>query len=155
MYSPKDIIHIVNYDFGNGQPVKNRYFIVLGDSDGLAIVLSVVTTTILIPEEYRSKGCNNQPEIRFHCYGFNKHEVIGEQGFSFGKDCFVNFGSSNIFSTESANLKSKYNNDIQKKDVLIEKEYGELLYCLFHSKHLQRRYKPLLQKQLELIYGEL
>jgi len=151
MYSSKNIIHIVNYDFGNGQPIKNRYFVILDKDEDSSIVLSVITSQDHIPDALLKHGCIQEQANNIHCYSFTKGKVVGENGFSFGKNSFIYINASSVFNAASAKLTAIYNNAVEAKDVMLTKEYEDLVYCIYKSKFLPRGIKRKLEATLEQI----
>ncbi len=147
----KSIIYIFDYDFKNKQKAKNRYFIILDKDKTSSIILTVITSQNHVPDAMLKHGCILQEESNIHCYSFGKEKVIGNKGFKFPKDSFIYINSTSVFKTEIPNLLREYPS-IEIKDIVLDSEYGELLYCIYKSKYLPRQIKRKLEEILTDIY---
>lgn len=147
----KSIIYILDYNFKNGQKLKNRFFIILDKDKSSSIILSVITSQNHIPDSLLKHGCIVQEESNIHCYSFSKEKIVGNSGFKFPKDSFIYINATSVFKAEIANLLREYPS-IETKDSVTDSEYGELLYCIYKSKYLPRQIKRKLEEILSDIY---
>ncbi|MFA7272515.1 MAG: hypothetical protein WC044_01525 [Crocinitomicaceae bacterium] len=148
MYVKKNIVYVLRYDFGNGEPIKPRYLIVIDNDNESSLVLSVVTSQNHIPDYLIKHGCILEPENRIHCHVFLKNEVIGEAGFKFPLDSFIYVNSSGIFDANSQLLQQKYSNISEVKDCLTNEEFSNLIYCIYKSAYIPRGIKRKIEATL-------
>lgn len=144
----KSIIHILNFDFENNQPLKNRYFIVLENDGQNSLMLSVITSQDHVPDDLQRHGCIIDEGKNIHCYLFEQNKVIGEKGFSFKKKSFIYINSSSIRNADLAKLRVLYGT-IQEKDIILINEYEEVINCIYKSKFIARGIKRKLEILLQ------
>lgn len=152
MYNKRNIIYILDYDFGNGEPLKNRYLIVLDNDGNTSIVLSVVTSQDYVPDDLLKHGCLNEPDRNIHCHIFLQGNTIGDNGFSFPLNSFIYISSASVFKADSAVINAKYPNKVEVKDSMLEGEFGDLIYCIYKHPNLPRGIKRKLNETLKEIY---
>lgn len=138
MYTKKNIVYVLRYDFENGEPIKPRYLIVIDNDDNSSLVLSVITSQNHVPDDLIKHGCVIEQESNIHCHVFLKENEIGEAGFKFPLDSFIYVSSSNIFNVDPEKLKLKYDDKSEVKDCLTNEEFSELIYCIYKSKFIPR-----------------
>ena len=152
MLQAKSIIHINDFDFENGQPIKGRYFIVLDDDLNTSLVLSVVTSQDHIPVALMKHGCVHAPDLNIHCHHLSSKKEIGENGFKFSKDSFIYISGATVFEQDFRVLTNLYpETEIQLKDKLIQKEYENLVYCVYKSNRISKKIKLRMTAILERI----
>jgi hypothetical protein len=156
MLSERNIIHIDDYDFGNGQKLKGRYFIILHNENGLSIILTGITTRDRIPDKFQplidNKRCIKHDYDFVHCYLFPKDKMIFENGFFFKKNSFIYIGQ-NIIEIETDHILNKYDKKIKLKDKIEIDEFFELIYCIYKSKYIKNKFTILFEKKLKVHYG--
>ena len=156
MLSERNIIHINDYDYENGQKLKGRYFIILHNENGLSIIITGITTRDRIPDKFQplidDKRCIKHDDDFVHCYFFPKDKMIGENGFCFKKNSFIYMGQ-NIKEIETDYILNKYDKKIIFKDKVEIKEFYELIYCVYKSKYIKNKFTRLFEKKLKVHYG--
>jgi len=152
MLESRSIIHIDDFDFNNGQPIKGRYFIILDENEETSLVLSVVTSQNYIPDSLFKHGCINEPELNIHSYVLTNTTEIGENGFKFSKDSFIYIQSSTVYEQDLSKLLKVYPEEsIDLKDKMIQAEYEDLIYCVYKSKRISKKIKARMTTILERI----
>ena len=149
MYSKKDIIYIIEYDFKNGEPIKPRYLIVIDINGEESLVLSVVTSKDYVPEHLLNHGCVVETDRNIHCHIFLKEVVIGERGFSFPNNSFIYINNSSVFDDNISTLTEKYREKIEVKDCMLNQDFIDLIYCIYKSKYISRGIKRKIGATLE------
>jgi hypothetical protein len=136
MYTQKNIVYVLRYDFENDQTIKPRYLIVIDNNNTTSLVLSLVTSKDHIPDNLMKHGCINEPDRMIHCHVFLSEKIIGENGFSFPLNSF-------IFE--------KYQDKVEVKDRMTDDEFSNLIYCIYKSKYISRGIK----KRIEVALNDL
>jgi len=151
MFSQKNILYILRYDFKNGEPIKPRYLIVIDNDDTTSIIITVITSQDHIPDRLMKHGCIEEVESNIHCHVFLKDCVVGEKGFCFPLNSFIYISSSSVFPADSSKLREKYLDKIEVKDCMSIFEFRSLIYCIYKSKFLPRGIKKKLESTLHNI----
>ena len=134
MFDRGNILYIENYRLSNGN-IKPKYFIVLENLAGEAIIATLPTSQQYIDQEFINKGCIKQHQT--HAYYFPRGVAICENQFSFSLNTFVLF-RDNIFKESLELFTTKYpENKIEIKGKLISREYSDLIYCMYKSNVLR------------------
>jgi hypothetical protein len=148
--SERDVLHIDDFDFKNGQPIKGRFLIVLSDDENSQIILSIVTSQDFVPVDLFKHGCIKEDERRIHCYCFEEKNIIGiNNDFSFKKNSFIYIDQSSVYEASISNITDAYKDKIDIKDSLLETEYIDLIYCIYKNKFIERGIKRKLNDILE------
>ena len=153
MYSQKNIVYVLKYDFENGQTIKPRYLIVIDNDDMTSLVLSLITSQDYIPDSLLQHGCINEPDRNIHCHVFLKETIIGENGFYFPLNSFIYISSSSVFNIDSQKLIQKYQDNVEVKDRLTDEEFSNLIYCIYKSKYISRGIKKRIEITLQKLLG--
>jgi hypothetical protein len=151
MLKRKNLLYITDYDFQNDQKIKPRYVIVVDDGKLNSILFTVVTSKDYVPENLLQHGCVKDESKNIHCHIFLKDISICENGFSFPLNSFIYINSSSTFIAEKSIFIEKYNKTTELKDVLSDKEFENLIYCVYKSKFIPRGIKRILATILEEI----
>lgn len=155
MFSPPNIVLIKNFDFErDGTKPKDKYMVVLLQTDVDAIVAPLTTSQDYIPETHKGKRCVIDGPSRLHCYCVPKTLPIGKKGFSFPKDTYIQV-QGNLTKRSISDLKRKYQDTgaALLLDELADTEYIELLYCIHRSEFvprgIRRAIEPIIEKLRE------
>lgn len=90
MYIPGNVIYFSPFYFPNGEPCKNKYFIVFYSEGESIIIAGLPTRTDHIPGFIEKKqGCINDNKIPFNCYFIPKDVIVTENGWSFPMDTHI------------------------------------------------------------------
>ena len=151
MFENGQIIHIENYEFDNGD-IKNtgKFLIVILNQEGKTIIASLTSSQNYVPDNLKKTGCVNDKTKQISCYFFPKSINITANNFFFPKDTFIYF-HHNVFKKEINHLLKKYQNKITEKGKLIDKQYQDLIYCIYKSQFTKRGIRRILEKHLEEI----
>lgn len=148
MFDRGNILYIENYQLSNGN-IKPKYFIVLENLAGEAIIATLPTSQQYIDQEFINKGCIKQHQT--HAYYFPRGVAICENQFSFSLNTFVLF-RDNIFKESLELFTTKYpENKIEIKGKLISREYSDLIYCMYKSNVL----RPDIERIFESILDDI
>ena len=142
------ILYFTPFHFRNGNPPKNKYFIVLSVCDNDLIVASLPTSKDHVPSHLTKKhGCINDEPSRFNCYCFKKSVVISKcKTFSFKLDTFI-YGEQ-VDVIDATSLMKQYPDEgknYKKCGVLSEEELTRLKKCLIKSGKVKNKIKRLLR----------
>ena len=150
MYTPGNILYFTPFYFPDGNPAKNKYFIVLKSNDGETLVASLPTRGDYIPSFLPKKhGCLNDDSINFNCYYFEQGVQITESKWGFPLDTYV-YGSYveefNRPQFEDIYLIEGVDYEISGK--LLDSELKELINCIKTSGCAKRRIRRALGEKI-------
>ena len=153
MFTVKNILRITDFDFEDGSDLRDKYLLILFQSDEDAIIAPLTTSVDKVPDHFKTKRCIQDTDSRIHCYYIPKGIQIGESGFFFKKDTFIHIHPNSFATRKISYLTEKYliKNLIDAKDVLHEQEYCDLIYCMYKSSHVPRGIKSSLGEIIEEI----
>ena len=141
------IIHIKNFVFKDGY-TKNKYFIVLSNSDDNAITLLSMSTTndsgfyFNFDDIKISHGGIKDGNGKILMYCIPKGIVAGiKNNFKFPKDTF--FLAQYSFSEMNCEQMHKY--QIEILDEISKKELNDLVYTLYSSPYIKKNFKEKLE----------
>lgn len=141
------IIHIENFVFKNGSS-KNKYFIVLSNTDDNALTLLSITTSNESGFYFNSEeiiiqhGAIKDADGNVMMYCIPKDVVVGtNNGFKFPKDTF--FIARYCFAELDCEQMHKYS--IAIKDEISKEELNNLVYTLYRSPHTSNEFKHKLE----------
>ncbi|MDL2222107.1 hypothetical protein LJC35_06100, partial [Parabacteroides sp. OttesenSCG-928-N08] len=105
MYSPGQILYFTPYYFPNGNPSKNKYFVVLAYDNQSLIVGSLPTSKDHIPPSLpKEHGCIHNETMQIGCYFFESNRIISECGtFSFPLDTYLYAEQVDLFDLNKLN----------------------------------------------------
>lgn len=157
MFSPRKILYISNYDFGEGHDERNKYLIVLHNTGNHAILVGLTTSKCHVPEALMAdeNRCKRDFDNNIHTYHIpEKQELCSTTKFSFDIPTFIDINKSQVFERPIAHLSSKYADAglIQEKAHLNEDEYINLLYCISKARHINRGIKADIEKLVATYY---
>ena len=158
MFFPQRILYIKNFDFGEAYAERNKYLIVLHKVDESYLLVSLTTSKDHIPERLLTTGntCLREDENNIHSYVFPAHKVIGNNGFSFSRNTFIDINKSQVFKKEIIYFTEKYIESglTEEKDILTAEEYHNLLYCISKARHIPIGIKKQIEKILTNYYSD-
>ncbi len=157
MFRPREIVYGFVSGLGFHKP-KNKYLISLYQDENLEIVACFTTSQPYcgVPEEQVKHGAIVRGG-EYHSYVFEKGVVIGQNpetgaDFAFPDRTTVTFdygirqGFMGDFAEGIQNAKIVC--------VIDKEEYVDLLYAMYKSPDVNRKYKPYLEKTLQKILEE-
>jgi hypothetical protein len=146
LYADGHIIRFTPFYFKNGDPCKDKYFIVLKNIEDRVIVASLPTSgrhaSTLIEIAH---GCVDLPERCFHCFVFEANRKITSNGFFFPLPTFIY--ANEVDSYEQSTLKEnhgKENVDYEIMGRLNEEEYNAIFKCMANNKSIKRGLRKML-----------
>jgi hypothetical protein len=120
--------------------IKDKFFIVIGISDGEICLLSMTTSQLYFDESLIKHGAIIDREMLVYC--FEQNRVIGRNGFAFHKNTFISH-RNNIHAFNSEKLDAM---NIEYIDCLIKEEIIELIYSFY--KKTPPKYATIFEKIL-------
>jgi hypothetical protein len=147
-----NIIRIKDFDFEDGKsPIRDKYLIVLYRLENISVIAPLTTSKDYLPDKYKSERCVKDDESKIHCYFIPAEIVIGSKGFFFPKNTYIHIISSNLKQRDISSLTGKYINTglAELQDRLSDKEYSDLLYCIYKSSFIPKGIKRLLEPVIE------
>ena len=145
MFSERTIIYFTPFFFKNGNPSKNKYFVVLKNIGNKSIIASLPTSKDYVPEELEIEhGCIECESKKFNCFVFSPSVEITECGKSFERPTYL-YGYL-LDEYEISKMKEIYT---EKKDfeiwgVMKTEVFSKLIECFKSSGVVKRKYKRLL-----------
>jgi hypothetical protein len=120
--------------------IKDKFFIVIGKGENEITLLSMTTSQVYFDTSLIKHGEIIDRDMSIYC--FEKHKVIGINGFAFHKNTFIYHKRSiHSFSAEKLNALS-----IECLDCLIKGEIIELIYSFYKKTPL--KFKGIFEKIL-------
>jgi len=146
IHIPGTIIYFTPYFFSNGKS-KNKYFLILADTENEIIVASLPTSKDHIPPAIKKvHGCISDDEKKINCYFFEKNRIISECGtFGFPLDTYIYGEQIDFFDLKK--LQSVYKNagsDYTIQCKLSNAELKSVKDCLKNSGVVTRKFKKYL-----------
>lgn len=129
-YHERHLLRIEDYEFQDGNGVRDKYMIVLNRSEDSAFIIHTLTTKQAQGFNPSNSGCFNKSNISF--FYIPKGEVIGEQGFSFELDTFV-FFANNIRKQSLQSLQKYPDKNVILQDRVSKKFLKALIDCMLNS----------------------
>lgn len=144
-----NLILVSDYKLRSGQ-TKNKFLIILSDeSEHPTILLSLTTSQQYLQQEDLKPGCIEKGAK--HMFLFPANTEIGDNGFFFRKDTFILTINNIVETTEAGFLKKYPIEKIRKVCTLKDHWFFDLVYCIYKSQYLPVKYKPRLEKLLEML----
>ncbi|WP_264535972.1 hypothetical protein [Flavobacterium sp. N1736] len=97
IYQERHLLRIEDYEFQDGNGVRDKYVIILNRSEDSAFIIHTLTTKQAKGFNPSKTGCHNNSNIPF--FYISRGEVIGENGFAFELDTFT-YGCLSKFRIE-------------------------------------------------------
>ncbi|GHT32945.1 hypothetical protein AGMMS49574_17560 [Bacteroidia bacterium] len=123
--------------------IKNKFFIVIGISDGDILLLSMTTSQLYFDESLIKHGVIIDRDMSVYC--FEQNRMIGRNGFAFRKNTFISH-RANIHAFNSEKLDSL---NIEYIDCLIKEEIIELIYSFY--KRTPPKYTTIFERILSML----
>jgi hypothetical protein len=151
MLNPSKVLYIPDFDFGEDHLLRNKYVIILHNTDNKLILLSLTTSKCHIPDEILQEGCIRYEDRMIHSFFFPKDKILSSCGFFFPSDTFIDINRFQVFEKEIDYINAKYidKGNIVEKCKLLDEHFFELLYCIYRSKFLPKKTKASLEVVLE------
>ena len=150
MYTKGNILYFKPFYFPNGDPAKNKYFIVLDNKDEDTLIASLPTSQDHIPSSIQKiHGCIDNPEIQFNCYFFEAHRAITDNDWGFPLDTYI-YGPQ-VAKFNRKNFESIYaleDFDYELVGKLIESEFNAIINCIKNSRSVSRKIRKLLGAEI-------
>lgn len=153
-YRTGSILHIDKYIFPDGE-IKDtgKFMIVLAEMEACSIMVSITTSQDYIPDKLKVKRCIHEENMRIHAYCFPKNEEICENGFSFKKDTYIYLDGGHVYQYDKNNFTKLYKKEqIELQGILTKDELINLVYCVYNSPNVKRKFKPILEQLLENLH---
>jgi len=142
-FQERHLLRIEDYEFQDGNGVRDKYMIVLSRSEDSAFVIHTLTTKQAKGFNPLKTGCNIASKISY--FYISKDEVIGENGFSFELDTFI-FFINNITKESLVKLKKYDDKKVVVKDVIDRKFLKTLIDCMLSSDFINADQADCLRK---------
>lgn len=146
MFTHGIVLYISPFYFKNGNPSKNKYFIVLKVVDNQIVIASLPTRSNKAPGLIKTDhGCNNDAERCFNCYAYQANKVITDNGFAFPINTYVYGNEVEDYSLQTLELNYRIEGvDYEVMGNLTQQEYDNLCACLKQSTSIRRGIKKYL-----------
>lgn len=136
MFNTGALILFTPFHFKNGDPSKDKFFLVLRSVGNSVVLASLPTKVNQAPSLINTThGCVNHDERMFNCYVYEPNRIICDSNFSFSVPTFIY--PNNVEDFDVATLQQKYpveGADYQIMGNLLPQELQELLNCIEKSK---------------------
>jgi hypothetical protein len=130
IYQERHLLRIEDYEFQDGNGIRDKYMIVLNRNEDSAFIIHTLTTKQAKGFNPLHTGCVNKNNLSF--FYIAKNEVIGENGFLFELDTFIFF--ANNINKQSLKVLEKYPaENVVLKDVVDKKFLKNLIDCMLNS----------------------
>ena len=129
-YQERHLLRIEDYEFQDGNGVRDKYMIVLNRSEDSAFIIHTLTTKQAQGFDPSNSGCFTKNNLSF--FYIPKGEVIGEQGFSFELDTFI-FFANNIRKQSLQSLQKYPDKSVILQDLVNKKFLKDLIDCMLNS----------------------
>jgi len=141
MFEVGNLFYFKDYIFKNGNPPKNKFFLVLKTIENGFIAAILPTKVASLPSELEiNHGCISHPEKCICCYYIPKDIVVTDTGFSFKLDTYMY--AQHVFDESETNLYSTYQiEDIEFKGKLNAAEFEKIIRCFSKSSQLPRKFR--------------
>lgn len=129
-FQERHLLKIDDYEFQDGNGIRDKYLIVLNRSDDSAYIIHTLTTKESKGFDPKKLGCHTLKNVSY--FYFPKGEVVGENGFSFSLNTFIFFGEN--IRKESLESFSKYGNEkVVFQDILPRQTLKNIIDCMLGS----------------------
>ncbi|CAM3563830.1 hypothetical protein [Flavobacterium chungbukense] len=129
-FQERHLLRIEDYEFQDGNGVRDKYMIVLNRNEDSAFIIHTLTTKQAQGFNPLKTGCSAINNFTF--FYISKDEVIGENGFSFELDTFI-FFTNNIRKQSLQSLQKYPEKNVILQDVVNKKFLKELIDCMLNS----------------------
>lgn len=129
-YHERHLLRIEDYEFQDGNGVRDKYMIVLNRSEDAAFIIHTLTTKQAQGFNPSNSGCISKNNLSF--FYIPKDEVIGEDGFSFELDTFI-FFANNIRKQSLQSLQKYPDKNVILQDIVNKKFLKDLIDCMLNS----------------------
>lgn len=129
-YQERHLLRIEDYEFQDGNGVRDKFMIVLNRNSESAFILHTLTTKQASGFDPKKTGCHSNGNISY--FYFSKGDVIGESGFSFELDTFI-FFRDNIRKQSLKSFEKYADEQAVVKDVIAKPVLKALIDCMLNS----------------------
>lgn len=151
MFNVRDIIYFKPFYFKSGNPAKNKFFVVLKESNEKTILASLPTSKDHVPKHISEPfGCVELPDINFNCFVIPEYITVTECGKYFDRNTFL-YGAFlygalvDEYDTKMMNELYPFENiNFELWGKMRQYTFNELTCCFKNSKSVKRKYKRLL-----------
>ncbi len=153
MFEEGNLLFFRPFLFKNGAEPQDKFFLVLRKIDGNILLASLPTSKDHVPSDLELKhGCLNIPERRLNVFVFlaDENVAVKEDGtsFAFDKNTFIYGTNLDVYPAEQLDLQERMaQTTIEKKGMLDESIFNDLIACLSESKMVKNKFRRMLQKQ--------
>lgn len=145
MFTVGKILYFKPFVFKNGAQPKNKYFIVLKNTDSETILASLPTSGDHVPVIHlKDEGCIEVKSSQISCFVISPNIPVTKCGKCLELPTFIYASQLDTYNVDE--LKSRY--PIEKVDYEVYGEmnqriFNSLILCLKNANTLKRKYKPL------------
>lgn len=147
LFNKGDLLLLSPFIFPDGGQPKDKFFIVLSNIDGNAIIATLPTSKDHVPSDVEVKsGCIDIASRNFNAFVFMANELV-TQSFRFKVNTFVYGCNLHLYNVE--NLTNQIDSNLTSPKNLghINKAlFNALIECLQTSSEVKRKYKLRLSK---------
>ena len=147
-FQERHLLRIEDYEFQDGNGVRDKYMIVLNRSEDSAFIIHTLTTKQAQGFNPLKTGCNIAGNFSY--FYISKDEVIGENGFSFELDTFI-FFANNIRKQSLASLGKYPKENVVSKDTVDKKFLKNLIDCMLNSVFITSEQADSLRKTRRIL----
>lgn len=147
MLLPGHLYLFTPFYFKDSTDFKDKFFIVLKNTDNITILASLPTKSNKAPSLINlNHGCVNIDERKFNCYVFENKRSVCDNGFSFNLNTYVygdkinDYNLSNLTRNGTIEAGKDYNLMGKLNDV----EFKALVDCIANSNATVNKYKKML-----------
>jgi len=131
IFKNRYLLRISDYEFQDGNGIRDKYMIVLAINETEAYILHTLTTTNPQGVNPPRRGCNKLGKLPY--FFFPKGDVVGaNNNFSFPSDTFI-FFTGNIRKENLSSLEKYPSNKIELKDEVAKTIFKSLVDCMLNS----------------------
>jgi hypothetical protein len=141
-YQERHLLRIEDYEFQDGNGVRDKFMIVLNRNQDSAFILHTLTTKQALGFDPKKLGCHTSGNLSY--FYFPKEEVIGESGFSFELDTFI-FFRDNIRKENLKSFKKYADDQTVFKDIVTKPILKTLIDCMLNSMFITPEQADLLR----------
>lgn len=140
------IIYFTPFYFKNGNPAKNKYFVILKNVGNKTVVVSLPSSKDYVPTHLeKENGCIECLEANFNCFVFSPQTAITEDGKTFDFPTFL-YGHllDDYLVSELENLYPIEGTDYTIWGKMKTELFFQMIECFKKSKSVKRKYKKIL-----------
>jgi hypothetical protein len=148
MFEEGQILYFTPFYFRNGNPPKNKFFVVLKKNANSTIIVSLPTSKDYIPENaVVESGCVEIPKAMINCFVISNKVPVTDCGKCFTLKTYIYGGE--LATYEIQELSDTYpqeNVDYQIFGKMKKSIFDKLINCIKDSNSVKRKYKRALSE---------